>query len=167
MGTFVSLGQHVQQFPTTEAELPLRKTTSADEVQSALGDRIRALRSQYGWSQEQFAEICGLHRTYMGHVERGEKNVSLSTILRISEALGIPLPEPFMPRNGRSPRPRKPRLNNSNGLRDPRLGLVEIRNVLNELRTERNSLEAAIRHTWCVSAKSWGIAPGSRLGLTW
>ena len=46
-----------------------------------------------GWSQEKFADICGVHRTYMGHIERGEKNVSFNTLVRLAEALGITLPE--------------------------------------------------------------------------
>ena len=55
----------------------------------AFGDRVRAVRRDRGWSQERFAELCGLHRTYIGSVERGERNVSLLNIWAISEALGV------------------------------------------------------------------------------
>ena len=55
----------------------------------AFGDRVRAVRRDRGWSQERFAELCGLHRTYVGSVERGERNVSLLNIWAISDALGV------------------------------------------------------------------------------
>lgn len=51
------------------------------------GERIRILRRQAGWSQEEFAAACGLHRTYVGAVERGERNVSLVNIVRLARAL--------------------------------------------------------------------------------
>lgn len=54
----------------------------------ALGDAIRAERKKFEVSQEDFAEMCDLHRTYIGQVERGEKNISFISILRIAEALG-------------------------------------------------------------------------------
>jgi len=54
-----------------------------------LGTRIRELRSKRGWSQEAFADIAGVHRTYMGHLERGEKNVSFMSMARVAKALGI------------------------------------------------------------------------------
>ena len=54
-----------------------------------LGDNIRRHRTSLGVSQEKFAELCGLHRTYIGQVERGEKNVSFVNIVRISAALRI------------------------------------------------------------------------------
>jgi len=54
-----------------------------------LGARIRELRNALGLSQEELAERAGLHRTYLGAVERGERNVSLDNILAISRALGV------------------------------------------------------------------------------
>jgi transcriptional regulator with XRE-family HTH domain len=51
------------------------------------GERIRTLRRQAGWSQEELAAACGLHRTYVGAVERGERNVSLVNIVRLARAL--------------------------------------------------------------------------------
>ena len=52
----------------------------------ALGDAIRARRTDLNLSQEDFAELCDLHRTYIGQVERGEKNVSFVNVLRICRA---------------------------------------------------------------------------------
>jgi transcriptional regulator with XRE-family HTH domain len=53
------------------------------------GGRVRAIRERAGYSQEGFAERTGLHRTYVGSVERGERNVSLRNIIRLAEALGV------------------------------------------------------------------------------
>lgn len=55
------------------------------------GERIRTFRKQVGWSQEELAEACGLHRTYVGAVERGERNVSLINIVRFARALQVKL----------------------------------------------------------------------------
>lgn len=53
------------------------------------GETIRSLRQERGWSQEKLAEICGLHRTYVGAVERGERNVSLLNIVQFARALRV------------------------------------------------------------------------------
>jgi transcriptional regulator with XRE-family HTH domain len=54
---------------------------------------MRAKRREQGISQEELADRCGLHRTYIGAVERAERNVSLDNIDRISTALGSAVPE--------------------------------------------------------------------------
>jgi len=53
------------------------------------GERVRTLRKARGLSQEALAAKCGLDRTYIGGVERGERNLGLLNILRIAEALGV------------------------------------------------------------------------------
>ena len=53
------------------------------------GKRVRALRTELGWSQEQLAFEAGLDRTYVGGVERGERNIALVNICRIAKALGL------------------------------------------------------------------------------
>jgi transcriptional regulator with XRE-family HTH domain len=50
---------------------------------------VRQLREERGWSQERFADECRLHRTYVGGIERGERNVSLVNIERIAKALRV------------------------------------------------------------------------------
>lgn len=50
---------------------------------------MRQLREERGWSQERFADECRLHRTYVGGIERGERNVSLVNIERIAKAFRI------------------------------------------------------------------------------
>jgi transcriptional regulator with XRE-family HTH domain len=52
------------------------------------GSRVRTLREKVGYSQEDLAIECGLHRTYVGSIERGERNVALRNIVRIADALG-------------------------------------------------------------------------------
>jgi transcriptional regulator with XRE-family HTH domain len=55
----------------------------------ALGRAIRELRRGAGISQEGLADRSGLHRTYVGGIERGERNVSFSNLLRLANALGV------------------------------------------------------------------------------
>jgi len=62
--------------------------TTAD-LNAALAANLRKLRSRLGLSQEEFAERCGLHRTYIGAIERGERNVTLKTLGEIADALGV------------------------------------------------------------------------------
>ena len=59
-------------------------------VQRAFGGRIRELRNRLGVSQDEFALRSGLHRTYIGAVERGECNISLINMLRIAATLEVP-----------------------------------------------------------------------------
>ena len=61
----------------------------AEEVQKQFGSRIRALRQERGLSQEELAFSCNLDRTYIGSVERGERNISLVNIHTIAAALGV------------------------------------------------------------------------------
>jgi DNA-binding XRE family transcriptional regulator len=56
---------------------------------AALGQAIRELRLTTGLSQEAFADRCGLHRTYVGGIERGERNLSFANLLRVAHALGV------------------------------------------------------------------------------
>lgn len=53
------------------------------------GNTVRTLRIQKGLSQEALAELCNLHRTYIGGIERGERNVALMNILYIAKALDV------------------------------------------------------------------------------
>ncbi|MUH03678.1 helix-turn-helix domain-containing protein [Bombella sp. ESL0387] len=68
-----------------------------DEVnlQKSFGLFLREIRKQKGFSQEGLALACGLDRTYIGGVERGERNISLRNIYKIADALGISAKEFF------------------------------------------------------------------------
>ena len=59
------------------------------DILARFGNRLRELRSAAGLSQESFADCCGLDRSYIGGVERGERNVSLRNIEIIAQALDI------------------------------------------------------------------------------
>lgn len=60
-----------------------------NDAKKLVGKRIRELRLASGLSQEALADEAGLHRTYMGSVERGERNISLENIVRIARALKV------------------------------------------------------------------------------
>jgi transcriptional regulator with XRE-family HTH domain len=60
-----------------------------DEFQGKLGLRIRRLREKRGYTQESFADLCGLHRNFMGAVERGRQNLTLKSLRIISKGLGV------------------------------------------------------------------------------
>lgn len=65
------------------------------EILTKYGHAIRELRQAQNISQESFADMCGLHRTYISDVELGKRNVSLENIEKMSGALGISLSELF------------------------------------------------------------------------
>jgi transcriptional regulator with XRE-family HTH domain len=112
-----------------------------DPLIQRLGQRIRELRNQKGWSQEEFADVCGVHRTYMGHLERGEKNLSFRSIMRVASALEIPLSMLFSgiesaePETG-APGPRRGR---------PSIGTNQATLDRSRLRKELATLERSIR----------------------
>ncbi|EIA0806659.1 TPA: XRE family transcriptional regulator [Vibrio vulnificus] len=54
----------------------------------AFGAKVKSLRLEKKLSQEDLAELCALHRTYIGSVERGQRNVSIVNIVKIASALG-------------------------------------------------------------------------------
>lgn len=59
------------------------------------GRRIRALRKRQGLSQEAFADLAGIDRSYMGHIERGQKNITLTKIHQIANALNVKVTDLF------------------------------------------------------------------------
>jgi transcriptional regulator with XRE-family HTH domain len=62
-----------------------------NDILSRFGLRLKELRHERGLTQEQFAELCGLHKNYIGMVERGERNPSLKNIEVIANAFDIPI----------------------------------------------------------------------------
>jgi XRE family transcriptional regulator, regulator of sulfur utilization len=67
----------------------------AKDIQRTLGSRIRKLRKARDWSQEDMAEASGMHWTYIGQVERGERNLTLQSIKSIAHAFDLKISELF------------------------------------------------------------------------
>jgi transcriptional regulator with XRE-family HTH domain len=59
------------------------------DLQRTVGHNLRAYRQAQGLSQEAFADVLGVHRTYMGGVERGERNLTLKSVERIAQRLSL------------------------------------------------------------------------------
>lgn len=59
------------------------------DYQKILGENVRSLRIERQLTQEQLAELCNLHRTYIGAIERGDRNVSLNNIVKVAQALNV------------------------------------------------------------------------------
>ncbi len=72
------------------------------EISKIVGQRIRNYRIDLGYSQEKLAEVANCHPTYVGQLERGEKNATLESIEKISIALNVPLPKLFENLGGKS-----------------------------------------------------------------
>lgn len=74
-----------------------------DPELARFGARIREIRTEAGLTQEELAHRAGLHWTYIGQIERGERNLSLKNVLKLARGLGVPEAELFGPP---PPRPR-------------------------------------------------------------
>jgi len=65
------------------------------DIKKIFGKTIRLIRESRNMTQEKLADLCGLHRTYIGSVERGERNISLENIQKIANALQIKIVDLF------------------------------------------------------------------------
>lgn len=75
------------------------QSTKQASAREALAANIVALRHEKGWSQEVLAFECGLHRTFVAHVERLSRNISLDNVERLAVALGVQPYELLKPRS--------------------------------------------------------------------
>ena len=66
------------------------------DVLIEFGKRVRELRIKNNWSQEELAYKSGFHRTYIGMIERGERNISLKNIYRLADTFSIDVKELFV-----------------------------------------------------------------------
>ena len=71
----------------------IRRSDKGLKLRKLLAENIRAYRKQKDLSQEALADLCGLHRTYIGSVERSERNVTLNTLESLASALGVSVPD--------------------------------------------------------------------------
>jgi transcriptional regulator with XRE-family HTH domain len=60
-----------------------------DDIMEQVGFRIRTIREERGLSQEELGALAGLHRAYIGQIERGEKNIGVKNLEKIAKALGV------------------------------------------------------------------------------
>lgn len=72
-----------------------KKLIESGDILRALGSAIRFHREKLGISQEELAHHAGLHRTYISDIERGTRNVSLLNLVRLADALGVPISHLF------------------------------------------------------------------------
>jgi len=66
-----------------------KKRKKAGGLQGVIAQNVRRLRKGKGLSQEELAEVCGYHRTYIGGIERGERNITIATLEALAGALGV------------------------------------------------------------------------------
>lgn len=88
--------KRVKLFFQIEVKKDMKENTNKNKLRKPskyitqiLSDNIRTFRKQKKISQEDLADMCNLHRTYIGAIERGERNVTLSTLEILSDALGV------------------------------------------------------------------------------
>lgn len=82
-----------QVMASKKTTIKLRKPSA--KLMETLSEKIRSRRKEINLSQEELAERCDLHRTYIGSVERGERNVTLSTLEVIAKALKLEIRDLF------------------------------------------------------------------------
>jgi DNA-binding XRE family transcriptional regulator len=75
--------------PETGSILQSQDVLTMKHVQILIGKKVRELRMEAGLSQEIFADKAGIHRSFMGEIERGEVDISLSMLMKVSQALGV------------------------------------------------------------------------------
>lgn len=77
------------------------------ELLNILAENVRSFRRERGISQETLGDMCSLHRTYVGSVERRERNVTLASLALLADALGVSVPELLTPReHGKNTKPK-------------------------------------------------------------
>lgn len=70
------------------------------DLMKIVGERLRNIRKEKGYSQDELAHLAGLHFTYLGKIERTEKNVTIESLEKVTSALGISLEELFRSKHG-------------------------------------------------------------------
>jgi len=59
------------------------------DIRARLGKNIRQLRTELGWSQEDYADRAGIHRTYVSEIERGKRNPTITVVEKLARPLGV------------------------------------------------------------------------------
>lgn len=89
---------------------PMNRGVRMDQIsisaRAILAANVVKLRKEQGWSQEELAAQAGLHRTFIGHVERQIRNISLDNVEKIARTLGVPIHALLVPEEERKRKPR-------------------------------------------------------------
>ena len=115
-----------------------------ESIRIQLGQKVRQLRKDRAWSQERLGEHARLHATYIGSIERGERNVSLDNIVKVARAFDLS-PGELLSLNESASKQR----------RDLE---ASIQLLLQERRTE----DLAFVRSFLKMLRRWGLQPGSR-----
>jgi transcriptional regulator with XRE-family HTH domain len=110
-----------------------------------LGKRVHDLRVAKKWSQEEFAHVSGLHRTYIGQIERGEKNVSFGNLLKVSGVLGVTMSEILLGLEDGTWPDREPASKASESkTATPSRSLFEIHRLVKSLKQQRAAMDRTV-----------------------
>src|SRR5579862_8835365 len=101
-------------------------------LQQQIGKRVRQLREKKGLSQEALAGICSLHRTYIGLIERGERNLSLSTVETVAHGLDVQPSELFAGLEASTGSAQRPQRKQPTSIGDLEAHVATIRQILLE-----------------------------------
>ena len=133
-------------------------TSKVDDLLRCLGQRIRDLRKQRGWSQAAASERIGVHWTYLGHLERAEKpGVSVMSIARIANAFGVPLSDMFTEMT-LDDAPAVKRVRQPDTLIRVGKNAIKIEALIEELRLERAALKETVRALKLITGPP--VSPG-------
>src|ERR1017187_6319789 len=136
-------------------------TSEVDDLLRCLGQRIRDLRKQRGWSQTAASEHIGVHWTYLGHLERAEKlGVSVMSIARIANAFGVTLADMFAGlEQGEALNPTGKPFRQPDTLIRVGKNAIKIEALIEELRLERAALKETVRALKLIPAASVSHGP--------
>jgi transcriptional regulator with XRE-family HTH domain len=113
-----------------------------------LGKRVHELRAAKKWSQEEFAHISGLHRTYIGQIERGEKNISFENLSKVAGVLDVTLSELLAGLEDAGVLEFRPKQKTESGNRlivDDARRMLEIHKMVKRLRLQRDAMDRTVQ----------------------
>lgn len=126
-----------------------------------LGKRFHDLRVSRKWSQEEFAHVSGLHRTYIGQIERGEKNISFGNLVKLSSVLGMTMSDLLSGLEDNAEPATGTPASAGRDLRSSRRTL-EIKKVLRQLRVQQAALDRTLESLEKLTGPSTRESSGPR-----
>jgi transcriptional regulator with XRE-family HTH domain len=136
-----------------------------NDLLELLGRRVHELRVARKWSQEEFADVSGLHRTYIGQIERGEKNISFGNLVKISGVLGVTMSELLAGlEDGVGVLSAPATLASGSRARGPKERELEIKKILRQLRIQQAALDQSLA-SFEVLIAPLSRAPSAKRGV--